>query len=71
MKTLATLNVVAWSMFWVFAFLAVTEDAANAGAMVFYSLLSFAGLAVGIGSYLKICREGHAMTPRATNLNEV
>lgn len=71
MKTLATLNVIAWSLFWVFAALAVTEDPANALRMSLYALLAFAGLAIGIRSYLKICRTGDILTARPLTTNEV
>ncbi len=71
MKTLATLNVIAWSVFWVFGFLALTENAGNAMQMSLYTMLAFSGLAGGTYSYLKICREGAVLAPRAAQLNEV
>ncbi|GAA6147925.1 hypothetical protein NBRC116586_09870 [Pseudooceanicola nitratireducens] len=66
MKKLATLNVIAWSVFWVFGALAVTEDPGNAMRMSLYALTAFAGLALGIRSYLKICRSGDSRAGSTT-----
>ncbi|WP_407491730.1 hypothetical protein [Pseudooceanicola sp. MF1-13] len=71
MKTLANINVLAWATFWVFGFLAVTENPSNAMTMSVYALVAFAGLATGIRCYIKICRIGDALAPRPTQMNEV
>ncbi|MGI3170250.1 hypothetical protein ACRARG_13950 [Pseudooceanicola sp. C21-150M6] len=71
MKSLATLNVIAWSAFWVFTFLAATEHPGNAGQMSAYALIAFVGLATGIRSYLNLCRRGDILALPARNSSEV
>ena len=52
-KLIAVLNVVAWSGFWAFGYLALTG---GGGSSVVASLLAFAGAAVGIWAYLQLVR---------------
>ncbi len=64
-KIIAILNVVAWSGFWAFGYLALTGDG---GSSVVASLLAFAGAAVGIWAYLQLVRHaertGYAKPPK-------
>ena len=64
-KLIAVLNVVAWSGFWAFGYLAVTGGTGNG---VVASLLAFAGAAVGIWAYLQLVRHsertGYAKPPK-------
>ena len=71
MKSLATLNVIAWSAFWVFGFLALSEPAVNGTRMSIYALIAFVSLATGLTSYLKICRVGHLLVSRPALKQEV
>ena len=54
-KFLAILNVVAWSGFWAFGYLALTSDAAEGSAVVAV-ILAFAGAVVGVFAYLALVR---------------
>ncbi|WP_375173818.1 hypothetical protein [Pseudooceanicola sp.] len=71
MKALATLNVIAWSAFWIFGYLAISEPAENGARMSVYALIAFVSLATGLASYLKICRVGHLMVSRPAKAQEV
>jgi hypothetical protein len=71
MKALATLNVIAWSGFWIFGYLALSEPADNGDRMSVYSLVAFVALAYGLTSYLKICRIGDLMVSRPAKAQEV
>ena len=71
MKSLATLNVIAWSAFWIFGFLALSENAENGTLMSVYALVAFVSLATGLATYLKICRVGHQMVSHSAPKQEV
>lgn len=71
MKSLATINVIAWSAFWIFAGLALSENPVNATQMSLYALAAFVCLSTGMASYLKICRVGHLMVSRPAPKREV
>ncbi|WP_136634352.1 hypothetical protein [Pseudooceanicola onchidii] len=71
MKTLATTNVIAWSAFWIFGFLALSAPAENGLQMSAYALIAFVSLATGLSSYLKICRIGHLLVSRPALSQEV
>lgn len=64
-KLIAILNVVAWSGFWAFGYLAVSGEG---GSAVVASLLAFAGAGVGIWAYLQLVRHaertGYAKAPK-------
>ena len=66
-KFLAILNVIAWSGFWAFGYLALTSDAAEGSAVVAV-VLAFAGAVVGVFAYLALVRHsertGYAKPPR-------
>jgi cell division protein FtsX len=51
-KLIAILNVVAWSGFWAFGYLAVTGD----GNAVVAAILAFIGAVIGVWAYLQLVR---------------
>lgn len=55
-KLIAILNVVAWSGFWAFGYLAVSADAAEPGQMVMAALLAAAGAGLGVFAYFWLVR---------------
>jgi len=55
-KTIATINVIAWSGFWAFGYLALTAEGLSTGQLVVAMLLAFAGLVTGIVAYMKLVR---------------
>ncbi|WP_343080699.1 hypothetical protein [Ostreiculturibacter nitratireducens] len=63
-KLVAILNVIAWSGFWAFGYLALTTEPRNTGQMVIAALLAAAGGALGMVAYLWLVRHaekaGHA-----------
>lgn len=76
-KLIAVLNVVAWSGFWAFGYLALSAGSGG-GSVVVASLLAFAGAAVGIFAFLWLVRHteetGYAPKPsqkRATGAGPV
>lgn len=66
-KMIAILNVVAWSGFWAFGYLALASGAEGGGSVVVASLLAFAGAGVGIFAFLWLVRHseetGYAKPP--------
>lgn len=56
-KFVAILNVVAWSGFWAFGYLALTSD----GSAVTAAILAFVGAAVGVWAYLYLVRHAEAI----------
>lgn len=62
-KLVAILNVIAWSGFWAFGYLAVAGD----GNVVVAAILAFLGAMLGIWAYLQLVRyaeaTGYADTP--------
>lgn len=62
-KLIAILNVVAWSGFWAFGYLAVTGD----GNAVVAAILAFIGAVIGVWAYLQLVRHaertGYAKAP--------
>ncbi len=67
-KLIAIGNVIAWSGFWAFGYLALTSDPDNAGRMVTALILAALGAAVGIAAWLWIVRHsediGYAPKPK-------
>ena len=55
-KLIAIANVIAWSGFWAFGYLALTADTENAGQMVTALILAALGGALGILAYLWLVR---------------
>ena len=58
-KLIAILNVIAWSGFWAFGYLALTGSGSS-GRMVVAAILAFAGAAVGVFAYLWLVRHAEA-----------
>ena len=56
-KLIAILNVVAWSGFWAFGYLALTADIKDQGQVVVAGLLAFAGFLTGTFAYIKLSRD--------------
>lgn len=67
-KLIAILNVVAWSGFWAFGYLALSHDGAEGGRMVIAILLAAMGAGVGLWAYLWLVRHtedtGYAPRPK-------
>ena len=67
-KLIAILNVVAWSGFWAFGYIAVTTEVQNGTQMMVAALLAFAGAVMGVFAYLWLVRHcertGYAQAPR-------
>ncbi len=59
-KLIAILNVVAWSGFWAFGYLALTADSESGGQVVIAMLLAAVGAALGIWAYLWLVRHSEA-----------
>ena len=55
-KLIAIVNVVSWSGFWAFGYIALTANPSAEVQMVTALLLAFAGAAVGILAYLWLVR---------------
>lgn len=55
-KLIAVLNVIAWSGFWAFGYLALTGRGYSAGQVTMASILAAAGLFTGVFAYLKLVR---------------
>ncbi len=67
-KLIAILNVVAWSGFWAFGYLALTADRDTTGQLMTAILLAVLGAGAGIWAYLWLVRHteatGYAKPPR-------
>ncbi len=59
-KLVAVLNVVAWSGFWAFGYLALTADPDRPGVMVTALLLAAVGAALGLWAWFWIVRHAEA-----------
>lgn len=59
-KFVAILNVIAWSGFWAFGYLALTADGLSDRQIVIAALLAFAGFVGGILAYMKLVRAAEA-----------
>ncbi|MEQ9692576.1 hypothetical protein [Shimia sp. SDUM112013] len=59
-KLIAILNVIAWSGFWAFGYIALTSRDLSDGQLMMAALLAFAGLILGIFAYLKLVRAAEA-----------
>lgn len=55
-KLIAIVNVVAWSGFWAFGYIAITSDGLTERQLVIASLLACAGFILGIVAYLRLVR---------------
>ena len=59
-KLIAIINVIAWSGFWAFGYLAITAEGLTDTQLVVATLIAFAGLVTGIVAYLKLVRAPEA-----------
>jgi protein-S-isoprenylcysteine O-methyltransferase Ste14 len=59
-KLIALLNVVAWSGFWAFGYLALSADAADAAHMTTALILAAVGAALGIWAWFWLVRHSEA-----------
>lgn len=59
-KLIAILNVVAWSGFWAFGYLALSADSANTAQVTIAAVLAVAGAGVGLFTYLQLVRHSEA-----------
>ena len=59
-KIVAILNVIAWSGFWAFGYLALTADGLSDQQIVIAAVLAFAGFVGGILAYMKLVRAAEA-----------
>jgi hypothetical protein len=55
-KLIAVVNVIAWSGFWAFGYLALSAESLSDRQLVVAAVLAFAGLITGILAYLKLVR---------------
>lgn len=55
-KLIAIVNVIAWSGFWAFGYLALTAEGLNDRQLVVAAILAFAGLVTGIFAYMRLIR---------------
>ncbi|MWB79191.1 hypothetical protein GLS40_14215 [Pseudooceanicola sp. 216_PA32_1] len=66
-KAIAVVNVVAWSGFWAFGYLALSAHVEDAGQMVTATLLAALGGAIGLWAHLRLVRPseqtGYAVAP--------
>ena len=60
MKIIAIINVVAWSGFWAFGYLAFTANVENESQMAIAALLAAVGAGVGIWAYFQLVRHAEA-----------
>lgn len=67
-KLIAIVNVVAWSGFWAFGYLALSADVTETRQMVTAALLAACGAALGMWAYLRLVRHsedtGYAPAPK-------
>jgi hypothetical protein len=55
-KLIAIVNVIAWSGFWAFGYLALTSGGLSSGQVVIAALIAFAGLVTGVAAWIWIAR---------------
>ena len=67
-KLIAILNVIAWSGFWAFGYIALTAEATNSTQMLIAAFLAFAGAVMGVFAWLWLVRHtestGYAQAPK-------
>ncbi|SFR36862.1 hypothetical protein [Litoreibacter janthinus] len=59
-KLIAVLNVIAWSGFWAFGYLALSADVGNTSQIMIAGLLAVVGAAVGLFTYMQLVRHSEA-----------
>lgn len=66
-KFIAILNVIAWSGFWAFGYIALTSDVSDPSRMTTAAILAFVGAVMGVFAYLWLVRHteetGYADAP--------
>lgn len=55
-KAIAILNVIAWSGFWAFGYLALTAEGTEPRQMVIAAILAFFGFVVGMFAWMRLSR---------------
>ncbi|HBS49834.1 MAG TPA: hypothetical protein DEA05_06975 [Rhodobacteraceae bacterium] len=55
-KLVAIVNVIVWSGFWAFGYLALAAEGLSDRQLVIAALLAFAGLVTGIMAYMRLVR---------------
>ncbi len=60
MKLIAIINVIAWSGFWAFGYLALTAESDNESQMVMAAVMAAIGAAIGIWAYFQLVRHAEA-----------
>ncbi len=65
-QLIAILNVIAWSGFWAFGYIALTSDDLSERQLVIAAILAFVGFLIGVLAYLKLSRasEDSGFEPR-------
>jgi hypothetical protein len=59
-KLIAIVNVIAWSGFWAFGYLALSAEVTETGQILTAVILAAAGGAIGIWAYLRLVRHSEA-----------
>jgi len=59
-KLIAIVNVIAWSGFWAFGYVALSVEGLSDRQLVIAALLAFAGMVVGVLAYLALVRASEA-----------
>lgn len=59
-KVVAIVNVIAWSGFWAFGYLAVTAEGLSDRQLVIAAVLAFAGFVTGILAFQRLSRAAEA-----------
>ncbi len=58
-KVIAIINVIAWSGFWAFGYLALTAEGTQPRQMVVAAILAFAGFVTGLWAWMRLSRRAH------------
>jgi len=69
-KLVAITNVVSWSGFWAFGYLALTAEQPDSSQTLIAILLAAAGMLTGTWAYLKLSK-GHRLPLQPLNRSEV
>ena len=56
-KLIAVINVIAWSGFWAFGYLALSATNFEDGQVMLAALLAFVGFLTGVFAYMRLVRE--------------
>ena len=70
-KLIAIINVISWSGFWAFGYLALTAEQPDSQQTLIAVLLAAAGMLAGVWAYLKLSKGQQLPTPPRTNRSEV